>query len=99
MEAEGAAFGRLLEILEDEEVRLDLKALIWFSRYDMVMIKTCDMPHTSITFVHNVGPLSQECKKTSNKKTALRVQARRYIYPCEVTCASRRIKPGSSIAE
>lgn len=32
VEAEGAAFGRLLEILEDEEVRLDLKALIWFSR-------------------------------------------------------------------
>ena len=44
--AEGAAFGRLLEILEDEEVRLDLKALIWFSRYDMVMIETCVMPNT-----------------------------------------------------
>lgn len=32
VEAGGAALGRLLEILEDEEVRLDLKALIWFSR-------------------------------------------------------------------
>lgn len=56
MEAEGAAFGRLLEILEDEEVRLDLKAFIWFSRYDMVMIETCVMPHTFI------------CKKTSDKR-------------------------------
>lgn len=46
VEVEGAAFERLLEILEDEEVRLDLKALIWFSRYDMIMTETCAMPHT-----------------------------------------------------
>lgn len=61
VEAEGAAFGRLLEILEDDEVRLDLKALIWFSRYDMVMIETCEMPHTWTAFVHNGGQVMAMC--------------------------------------
>ena len=32
----GAADVRLLDSLVDEEVRLDLKALIWLSRYDML---------------------------------------------------------------
>lgn len=32
----GAAAVRLLESLVDDEVRLDLKALIWLSRYDML---------------------------------------------------------------
>ena len=31
----GAAAVRLLESLVDDEVRLDLKAFIWLSRYDM----------------------------------------------------------------
>lgn len=32
----GAAAVRLLESLADDEVRFDLKALIWLSKYDML---------------------------------------------------------------
>ena len=35
VEFAGAAAVRLFESLLDDEVRLDLKALIWLSRYDM----------------------------------------------------------------